>query len=143
MAAQRAITEIRKSIQIHVIKLPTSYFDNTKSGVLISRIMSDADGIRNLVGTGLVRMVGGLFTAVIGLGYTYSKDPIRRWVMRLWAPWVRWVFGAAFDRDTERYIPEAGLKLVETRFLYQDIIKMIVARPEPSARPELHTEHRQ
>ncbi len=77
------------------------------------------------------------------LEYTYSKNPIRRLVMRLWAPWVRWVFGAAFDRDTERYIPEAGLKLVETRFLYQDIIKMIVARPEPSTRPELHTEHRQ
>ena len=71
VAAQRAITEMRKSVQIHVTKLPTSYFDNTKSGVLISRIMSDADGIRNLVGTGLVRMVGGLFTAVIGLAVLF------------------------------------------------------------------------
>ncbi len=49
--------------------------------------------------------------------------------MRLWAPWVRRVYGAAFDRDTERYLPEAGLETLETRFLYKDIIKLIVARP--------------
>ncbi len=49
--------------------------------------------------------------------------------MRLWAPWVRWAYGAAFDRDTERYVPQAGLEIVETRFLYKDIIKLIVARP--------------
>ncbi len=63
------------------------------------------------------------------LEYTYSRDPLRRFIMRLWAPWVRWVYGAAFDRDTERYLPEAGLETVETRFLYKDIIKLIVARP--------------
>ena len=63
------------------------------------------------------------------LDYTYSNDPIRRSIMRLWTPWVRWVYGAAFDRQTERYIPQAGLKIVETRFLYQDTIKLIVARP--------------
>ncbi len=63
------------------------------------------------------------------LEYTYSQDPVRRFIMRLWAPWVRWAYGAAFDRDTERYVPEAGLEIVEVRFLYQDIIKMIVARP--------------
>ncbi len=63
------------------------------------------------------------------LEYTYSNDPIRRFVMRLWAPWVRWLYGAAFDRQTERYVPRAGLELVETRFLYRDMIKLIVARP--------------
>ena len=67
VAAQRAITDMRKSVQHHVSRLPTSYFDNTKSGVLISRIMTDADGIRNLVGTGLVRVTGGLVTATVGL----------------------------------------------------------------------------
>ena len=71
VAAQGAITDMRKAVQAHVTKLPTSYFDNTKSGVLISRIMSDADGIRNLVGTGLVRMVGGLVTAVVGLAVLF------------------------------------------------------------------------
>ncbi len=63
------------------------------------------------------------------LEYAYSRDPLRRFIMRLWAPWVRRVYGAAFDRDTERYLPEAGLEILETRFLYKDIIKLIVARP--------------
>ena len=53
IAAQRAITEMRKAVQMHVLRLPVSYFDSTKTGILISRIMNDADGIRNLVGTGL------------------------------------------------------------------------------------------
>jgi hypothetical protein len=52
--------------------------------------------------------------------------------MRLWAPWVRWLYGAGFDRKTEQYLPEAGLELVEKRFLYRDTIKLIVARPASS-----------
>jgi len=67
VAAQRAITEMRKSVQAHVTRLPTRYFDSTKTGVLISRIMTDAEGIRNLVGTGLVRLVGGIVTAAVAL----------------------------------------------------------------------------
>lgn len=63
------------------------------------------------------------------LEYTYSSDPLKRLVMRLWAPWVRLVYGAAFDRHTERYVEAAGLELAEERFLYQDIIKMLVLRP--------------
>jgi subfamily B ATP-binding cassette protein MsbA len=67
VAAQRAITEMRKTVQEHIARLPISYFDSTKTGVLISRVMTDADGIRNLVGTGLVQLTGGLFTAAIAL----------------------------------------------------------------------------
>lgn len=67
VAAQRAITEMRKDIQAHVTRLPVRFFDSTKTGVLISRIMSDAEGIRNLVGTGLVRLIGGLVTAAVAL----------------------------------------------------------------------------
>jgi ABC-type multidrug transport system fused ATPase/permease subunit len=65
VAAQRAIAEMRKDVQAHVLRLPVSYFDSTKTGVLISRIMTDPEGIRNLVGTGIVQLVGGLLTAVI------------------------------------------------------------------------------
>jgi len=65
VTAQRAITEMRKSVESHVTRLPIAYFDDTKSGVLISRIMTDAEGIRNLVGTGLVQLIGGIFTAVV------------------------------------------------------------------------------
>ncbi|MFL5520473.1 MAG: ABC transporter ATP-binding protein [Gemmatimonadales bacterium] len=71
IAAQRAITELRKSVQEHVLRLPVGYFDSTKTGVLISRIMSDAEGIRNLVGTGIVQLAGGLLTAVIALGVLF------------------------------------------------------------------------
>jgi subfamily B ATP-binding cassette protein MsbA len=71
VAAQRAITEMRKSVQEHVERLPIRYFDSTQTGVLISRIMSDAEGIRNLVGTGLVQLVGGLMTAILALAVLF------------------------------------------------------------------------
>ena len=71
VAAQRAITDMRRTVEAHVMKLPVRYFDSTKSGVLISRIMNDAEGIRNLVGTGLVQLTGGLVTAVIALGVLF------------------------------------------------------------------------
>ena len=67
VAAQRAITEMRMKVEQHVMRLPVSFFDSTKSGVLISRVMTDAEGIRNLVGTGLVQLAGGLLTASIAL----------------------------------------------------------------------------
>ena len=67
VAAQRAITEMRKSVQQHIARLPIRYFDSTQTGILISRIMTDAEGIRNLVGTGLVQLAGSLVTAVIAL----------------------------------------------------------------------------
>ena len=67
VAAQRAITEMRKKVMTHVTRLPIWYFDSTQTGILISRIMTDAEGIRNLVGTGLVQLVGGIVTAGIAL----------------------------------------------------------------------------
>ena len=71
IAAQRAITDMRKTIQSHVLRLPVSYFDSTKTGILISRIMTDAEGVRNLVGTGIIQLVGGFLTAAIALGVLF------------------------------------------------------------------------
>jgi ABC-type multidrug transport system fused ATPase/permease subunit len=71
IAAQRAITEMRKRVQAHVLRLPTTFFDSTKSGVLISRIMTDAEGVRNLVGTGLIQLTGGLLSAAIAMGVLF------------------------------------------------------------------------
>src|SRR6185437_4086345 len=71
VAAQAAITDMRRRVQSYVLRLPINYFDSTKSGVLISRIMTDAEGIRNLVGTGLVQMIGGLLTASIALVWLF------------------------------------------------------------------------
>ena len=74
IAAQQAITDMRMSVQKHVLHLPVSYFDSTKTGVLISRIMTDAEGVRNLVGTGLIQLVGGLLTAIIGVGVLFALN---------------------------------------------------------------------
>jgi subfamily B ATP-binding cassette protein MsbA len=63
--AQHLISLLRAKVQKHIIQLPVSYFDNTKSGELVSRIMTDVEGVRNLVGTGLVQLVGGTLTAVV------------------------------------------------------------------------------
>ncbi|NMH86118.1 ABC transporter ATP-binding protein [Flavivirga algicola] len=65
--AQYLISELRAQVQKKVLSLPISFFDNTKSGALVSRIMSDVEGVRNLIGTGLVQLVGGTFTAIISL----------------------------------------------------------------------------
>jgi ABC-type multidrug transport system fused ATPase/permease subunit len=66
-AAQRLIAELRQKVQAHVGRLPVAFHDATKSGVLVSRIMSDVEGVRNLIGTGLVDLVGGILTAIIAL----------------------------------------------------------------------------
>jgi subfamily B ATP-binding cassette protein MsbA len=66
-AAQRLIAELRQKVQAHVERLPVAFHDSTKSGVLVSRIMSDVEGVRNLIGTGLVDLCGGLLTAAIAL----------------------------------------------------------------------------
>ena len=71
VAAQRAITEMRKKVQAQISRLPVSYFDSTQTGKLISRIMNDAEGIRNLLGTGLVQLAGSLITAVVALGVLF------------------------------------------------------------------------
>ncbi len=64
---QRLIAELRRKVQEHVGRLPVGYYDANKAGVLVSRIMSDVEGVRNLVGTGLVEFVGGILTAVFAL----------------------------------------------------------------------------
>src|ERR1700745_4140825 len=64
-SAQKMITELRKQVQAHIGRLPIAFYDANKTGVLVSRIMSDVEGIRNLIGTGLVEFVGGLMTAAI------------------------------------------------------------------------------
>ena len=75
IAAQRAITDMRITVQRHVLRLPVSFFDSTKTGILISRVMSDAEGIRNLVGTGIVQLVGGF----VGAGMALSVLFVLNW----------------------------------------------------------------
>ena len=91
VAAQRAITEMRKRVQSHIERLPISYFDSTQSGQLISRIMNDAEGIRNLVGTGLGQILGSIVTATISLGVLFWLN----WQLTLATMIVLLIFGGA------------------------------------------------
>jgi ABC-type multidrug transport system fused ATPase/permease subunit len=90
VAAQRAINDMRKTVQAHIGRLPVRYFDSTQTGVLIARIMNDAEGVRNLVGTGLVQLVGGIFGAVLALGYLFYMN----WKLTIVILLVLAVFGA-------------------------------------------------
>ncbi|MBM4194398.1 MAG: ABC transporter ATP-binding protein [Gemmatimonadetes bacterium] len=71
LAGQRAITEFRRRVHARVLRLPVSFFDSTQSGILIQRVMSDAEGVRNLVGTGIVQLIGSLVTGSIALGLLF------------------------------------------------------------------------
>ena len=75
-AAQKLIAELRRRVQEHVGRLSVAYYDANKSGVLVSRIMSDVEGVRNLVGTGLVDFAGGLLTAVIAFVVLIGISPV-------------------------------------------------------------------
>jgi ABC-type multidrug transport system fused ATPase/permease subunit len=75
-AAQRMITELRRNVQEHVGRLPVAYYDANKTGALVSRIMSDVEGVRNLIGTGLVEFLGGLLTAAIALVMLLRISPV-------------------------------------------------------------------
>ncbi len=73
--AQHLISVLRAQMQRHIIRLPIAFFDNSKSGALVSRIMTDVEGVRNLVGTGLVQLVGGLLTASVALVLLIRMSP--------------------------------------------------------------------
>ncbi|MBI5432355.1 MAG: ABC transporter ATP-binding protein [Planctomycetes bacterium] len=94
VAAQRAINDMRKTVQAHIGRLPVRYFDSTQTGVLISRIMNDAEGIRNLVGTGIVQLVGGVLSAVLGVGVLFYLN----WKLTLIILVVLSAFGLAMTR---------------------------------------------
>ncbi|MDN3202521.1 ABC transporter ATP-binding protein [Algoriphagus sediminis] len=74
--AQNLISKLRSQVQAHIIKLPIRFFDNAKTGELVSRIMTDVEGVRNLVGTGFAQMIGGILTAVISLFLLISISPL-------------------------------------------------------------------
>lgn len=101
VTAQRAITEMRKTVHAHVARLPVNYFDSTRSGVLISRIMTDAEGIRNLVGTGLVQLTGGIMTSVLSLCVLLYLN----WSLTIYTVGVLVLFGGAMAFAFRRLRP--------------------------------------
>ena len=101
VTAQRAITEMRKTVQAHVARLPVGYFDSTKSGVLISRVMTDAEGIRNLVGTGLAQLAGGVVTSAACFAILLYLN----WRLTVFTMAVLLVFGGAMAFAFRRLRP--------------------------------------
>lgn len=97
--AQRLITEMRRRVQHHVGRLPIRYYNANKTGILVSRIMSDVEGIRNLIGTGLVEFVGGLMTAVLAMGILFRIS----WQMTALSLFFILVFGGLLSKAF-RYI---------------------------------------
>lgn len=74
--AQFLISQLRAKVQKQILSLPISYFDNNQSGALVSRIMSDVEGVRNIVGTGLVQMFGGILTSILSLILMINISPM-------------------------------------------------------------------
>ena len=101
VAAQRAVTEMRRRVAAHILRLPVSYFDSTQTGILISRIMSDADGLRNLLGSGLIQLAGGLITAAAALGVLFWIN----WKMTVVMVLLLLCFGGAMAAAFRRLRP--------------------------------------
>ncbi len=101
VAAQRAINDMRKVVQAHIGHLPVRYFDRTQTGILISRIMTDAEGIRNLVGSGIVQLVGGIVSAVLGMAVLFYLN----WRLTCVILLVLAVFGVAMARAFKHLRP--------------------------------------
>ena len=106
IAAQRAITDMRRRVEEHIMRLPVRYFDTTQTGQLISRIMNDAEGIRNLVGTGLVQLTGGIATSLIAMGVllyiNWKLTLITLVVLGLFGGFMAWAFSTLRPLFRER-----------------------------------------
>jgi subfamily B ATP-binding cassette protein MsbA len=101
VTAHRVITDVRKSVQAHVMRLPIRYFDSTQTGVLISRIMSDAEGIKFLVGSGLVDLAGGLVTAMIAVVILFYLN----WQLTVIVLFILSIFGVSITFAFSRLRP--------------------------------------
>ena len=116
-----AVSALLQEVQAKVLRLPVRYFDSTQTGVLVSRIMSDAEGIRNLVGTGLVQLVGSVLTALVAIGVLF---------------WINWkltavnlvtllTFGAVERLDHRRI--SAGLARAESRVHLARLVGVVLS----------------
>jgi len=106
------------------LEFPTGSFDAAVATFLFCVLPNDLQvpALREL---GRVVKPGGLIRL---LEYVRPQGTFRRFMSRLWQPWIAWAYGASFDRHTESHVPEAGLELVESRFVVDDLLKLITVR---------------
>jgi len=118
--------------QMDVTKLefPTGSFDAAVSSFLFC-VLPDPLQVPALRELGRVVKPGGLIRL---LEYVRPRGTLRRVISYLWQPWIRWAYGASFDRHTERHIPTAGLELLESRFVVDDLLKLLTVRVPSTSR---------
>ncbi len=119
----RAEIELRQ-MDVTRIDLPDCHFDAAVATFLFC-VLPDELQVPALRELNRVTKPGGIIRL---LEYTRPQGAIRRAMTKVWEPWVRWAYGAGFDRRTEQHIPEAGLRLIQSRFVVDDLIKIIEAR---------------
>ncbi len=118
--AQRLIAELRTKVQAHVARLPVAFFDGQKTGELVSRVMNDVEGIRNLVGTGIVDLLGGFVTALLALAVMVTLSPLLTGMMVLFLLLFALGLFAAFGvlrpvfRERSKIHAEVSGRLTET-----------------------------
>jgi ubiquinone/menaquinone biosynthesis C-methylase UbiE len=111
-------------MDVTALDFPADSFDAAVSSFLFCVLPNhlQAPALREL---GRVVRPGGLIRL---LEYVRPRGALRRTISYIWQPWINWAYGASFDRDTERHVPEAGLELVESRYVVDDLVKMITIR---------------
>jgi len=116
--------------EMNVMKM--DFADNSFDGIVSTFLFCVLDAGHQQPALEELRRVCRPGGAIRILEYAFSEKPLRRFIMKLWAPWVRFAYGAEFDRHTEQYLEAAGLDLVEKKFLYKDIIKLLTVQPKAS-----------
>ncbi len=111
-------------MDVTALEFPTGSFDGAVATFLFCVLPDDLQvpALREL---GRVVKPGGLIRL---LEYVRPRGTFRRIMSRIWQPWIAWAYGASFDRQTERHIPDAGLELVESRYVVDDLVKLLTAR---------------
>jgi ubiquinone/menaquinone biosynthesis C-methylase UbiE len=111
-------------MDVTALEFPTGSFDGAVATFLFC-VLPDDQQVPALRELGRVVKPGGLIRL---LEYVRPRGTFRRILSRIWQPWIAWAYGASFDRHTERCIPDAGLELVESRYVVDDLVKLLTAR---------------
>jgi ubiquinone/menaquinone biosynthesis C-methylase UbiE len=123
--SSKANVHLRQMDVTHLL-FPDQTFDAAVATFLFCVLPDDLQ-LPALKEMGRVVKVGGIIRL---LEYTRPRGMIRHAVTRIWEPWVRWAYGASFDRRTEEHVAEAGLELIEARYVVGDLLKLIIARSQ-------------
>lgn len=111
-------------MDVTALEFPAGAFDAAVATFLFC-VLADHLQVPALRELGRVVKPGGLIRL---LEYVRPRGAARRFMSRLWQPWIAWAYGASFDRDTERHVPEAGLELIESRYVVDDLVKLLAVR---------------